>query len=181
MDKETISNLNVIGKPVGKLEAEKRAELRRVAEKCADAEKYAEAAARRLTQLNLELAPFVEQVEAANIGDREIDRMLFDLRRIMEKPNELASHLRQLRAIKWEDISSPPYTEQVDIMKRDALVRRFITALSRFGDIEGHARDSMAQIRQRITMLADAARRDGRPDSFPLLVPSSGVDEAAVD
>ena len=167
--------LKTAGNPRSEIEARKRAALREFRQTCAAAEKFAMASIPKLQELNHnDIAPLIAQVESAGIHDRELGLYLFDLKRIMEKPNELQEHLRSLRAVDWESISSPPYKDEVDPGKRDALARHFQTKLMKFGDVQGEAKSLIERVRQRVIMLGELAQRNGAPSSLTLSAPHGG-------
>jgi hypothetical protein len=150
------------GTPAAEIEKQKQAALRDFRRECAEAEKIGQAAIKTLNELNLNVVqPFIAEIEAAGIRDREVLKFLFALKELTKKPQELHEHLGSLRAVTWEQISSPPYKDHVDEGKRAALVRHYTTKLSKFGDVEGAARILIQQTRERIIELANAAERNG--------------------
>jgi hypothetical protein len=150
------------GTPLAEIEKQKQAALRDFRRECAEAEQIGQAAIKIFDQLNLNaIKPFISEIEGAGIHDNEVARFVFDLKELTKKPQELHEHLGSLRAVTWEQLSSPPYKDRVDEGKRAALVRHYTAKLSKFGDVEGTARILIQQTRERIIELASAAERNG--------------------
>lgn len=147
--------LNRIGNPRAKINAAKKKHLAEFFRLCQPYDEHARAALQRLDKLvKDEIGPFIAKLNAANVLDDIVSELAFELKRLVNKPGELRTHLAALRATTFETMASTIDPDQLDQRKRDWLVQFYEAKLVKFGDVEGAARSLMTRIQERVIALA---------------------------